>query len=62
MGQRPHVVILGGGFAALETAYLLRMRTHRECERFGAGEPFDAGAAWKAMGVGLRGMAGMLAD
>ena len=30
--------------------------------RFGAGEPFHAGAGWKAMDVGLKGMAGMLAD
>jgi NADH dehydrogenase FAD-containing subunit len=30
--------------------------------RFGAGEPFHAGAGWKAMDVGLRGMAGMLAN
>jgi sulfide:quinone oxidoreductase len=30
--------------------------------RFGAGEPFHAGAGWKAMDVGLKGMSGMLAD
>lgn len=30
--------------------------------RFGAGEPFHAGAGWKAMDVGLKGMAGVLAD
>jgi sulfide:quinone oxidoreductase len=30
--------------------------------RFGAGEPFHAGAGWKFMHVGLKGMAGMLAD
>jgi NADH dehydrogenase FAD-containing subunit len=30
--------------------------------RFSAGEPFHAGAGWKAMDVGLKGMAGMLAD
>ena len=30
--------------------------------RFGAGEPFHAGAGWKMMDVGLKGMAGMLAD
>ena len=30
--------------------------------RFGAGEPFHAGAGWQLMDVGLRGMAGMLAD
>jgi sulfide:quinone oxidoreductase len=30
--------------------------------RFGAGEPFHAGAGWRAMDVGLKGMAGMLAD
>jgi sulfide:quinone oxidoreductase len=30
--------------------------------RFAAGEPFHAGAGWKAMDVGLKGMAGMLAD
>jgi sulfide:quinone oxidoreductase len=30
--------------------------------RFGAGEPFHAGAGWKLMDVGLKGMSGMLAD
>lgn len=30
--------------------------------RFSAGEPFHAGAGWKMMDVGLKGMAGMLAD
>ena len=30
--------------------------------RFAAGEPFHAGKAWQAMDVGLKGMAGMLAD
>ncbi len=29
--------------------------------RFGAGEPFHAGAGWKMMDVGLKGMSGMLA-
>ena len=47
MTDNPRILILGGGFAAL---------------RFGAGEPFHAGAGWKAMDVGLKGMAGMLAD
>ena len=28
MHARPHIVILGGGFAALEAAFLLRMRLH----------------------------------
>ena len=32
MSQRPRILILGGGFAALETAYLLRMRMHREVD------------------------------
>ena len=32
MTDKPSVVILGGGFAALETAFLLRMRTHDACE------------------------------
>ena len=69
MTDKPRILILGGGFAALETAFLLRMRTHEKKMlgfylpmRFGAGEPFHAGAGWKAMDVGLRGMAGMLAD
>jgi sulfide:quinone oxidoreductase len=30
--------------------------------RFAAGEPFHAGKAWQLMDVGLKGMAGMLAD
>ena len=30
--------------------------------RFSAGEPFHAGKAWQAMDVGLKGMAGMLAE
>jgi sulfide:quinone oxidoreductase len=30
--------------------------------RFSAGEPFHAGRAWQMMDVGLKGMAGMLAD
>jgi len=30
--------------------------------RFGAGEPFHAGTAWSLMDVGLKGMAGVLAD
>ena len=30
--------------------------------RFSAGEPFHAGAAWQLMDVGLKGMAGALAD
>jgi sulfide:quinone oxidoreductase len=30
--------------------------------RFNAGEPFHAGAAWQLMDVGLKGMAGALAD
>ncbi|HKJ35884.1 MAG TPA: FAD-dependent oxidoreductase [Solirubrobacterales bacterium] len=30
--------------------------------RFSAGEPFHAGMGWRMMDVGLRGMAGMLAD
>ncbi len=29
--------------------------------RFRAGEPFHAGAAWKMMEVGLKGMSGVLA-
>ena len=32
MTDRPRVLILGGGFAALETAFLLRMRTQDACE------------------------------
>jgi NADH dehydrogenase FAD-containing subunit len=28
MHARPHVVVLGGGFAALEAVFLLRMRLH----------------------------------
>jgi len=30
--------------------------------RFRAGEPFHAGAAWKMMDIGLKGMSGLLAD
>ena len=30
--------------------------------RFNAGEPFHAGTAWQLMDVGLKGMAGALAD
>ena len=30
--------------------------------RFAAGEPFHAGKGWQLMDVGLKGMAGMLAD
>jgi hypothetical protein len=30
--------------------------------RFAAGEPFHAGAGWRFMDLGLRAMAGMLAD
>ena len=30
--------------------------------RFHAGEPFHAGVAWQMMDVGLKGMAGVLAD
>ena len=30
--------------------------------RFAAGEPFHAGAGWRLMSVGMRAMAGMLAE
>jgi len=32
MASKTRVLILGGGFAALETAFLLHMRTHDACE------------------------------
>lgn len=32
MSAKPHVLVLGGGFAALETAFLLRMRLHDEID------------------------------
>ena len=32
MSARPRILILGGGFAALETAFLLRMRLHDAAE------------------------------
>jgi len=32
MHAKPHVLVVGGGFAALETAFLLRMRLHDQVE------------------------------
>ena len=32
MNAKPRVLILGGGFAALESAFLLRMRLHDEVD------------------------------
>jgi hypothetical protein len=30
--------------------------------RFGAGQPFHAGQTWRAMDLGIKAMAGVLAD